>query len=74
MRGRAFAHLAEGEIARWSHELRAEDVDAFAEVSGDVNSLHLDDEYARKRRFMWIPPLKGILRLRVRREKRGGVP
>ena len=51
MRGRAFAHLAEGEIARWSYELRAEDVDAFAELSGDVNPLHLDDEYARKRGF-----------------------
>jgi 3-hydroxybutyryl-CoA dehydratase len=39
---------------QWETERRTvepEDVDRFSEVSGDVNRLHLDDEYARSRGF-----------------------
>lgn len=51
MRPRAFADLSEGEVARWSHEITDADVDAFAELSGDVNPLHLDDDFARRQGF-----------------------
>ena len=51
MNPRAFADLAEGEAARWSHQISAEDVDAFASVSGDVNPLHLDDDFAQRHGF-----------------------
>lgn len=51
MGARPFAQLEEGEIARWEHEIRAEDVDGFAALSGDVNPLHLDDEFARRQGY-----------------------
>ncbi|NMM43048.1 MaoC family dehydratase [Rhodospirillaceae bacterium KN72] len=34
---------------RWT--VRAEDVDAFAALSGDFNPLHIDDDYARSQGF-----------------------
>jgi 3-oxoacyl-[acyl-carrier protein] reductase len=51
MKRRPFADLAEGEIARWSHQISAANVDAFAELSGDVNPLHVEDDFARKHGF-----------------------
>jgi 3-oxoacyl-[acyl-carrier protein] reductase len=51
MSHRAFADLAEGELARWSHRISDEDVDAFAALSGDDNPLHLDDDFARRHGF-----------------------
>jgi CBS domain-containing protein/acyl dehydratase len=40
-----------GDVVRFSKELSAEDVEAFAEASGDTNRLHLDEEYAAGTRF-----------------------
>ena len=51
MRARAFASLAEGEIARWEHEISASDVDGFAELSGDDNPLHMDDGFAQQQGY-----------------------
>jgi len=51
MRGRAFGGIAEGDEARWSTKVEAADVDAFAELSGDDNPLHLDDVFARSHGF-----------------------
>jgi 3-oxoacyl-[acyl-carrier protein] reductase len=51
MTPRAFGALAEGELARWSHRISDSDVDGFAELSGDDNPLHLDDEFARRHGF-----------------------
>jgi 3-oxoacyl-[acyl-carrier protein] reductase len=51
MRARPFASLAEGEVARWEHEISGSDVDAFAELSGDVNPLHMDDVFARQQGY-----------------------
>lgn len=41
----------EGQSASITRQVTAEDVDAFARVSGDVNPVHLDAEYAAGTRF-----------------------
>jgi len=51
MTSRPFASLAEGEVARWSHEITGSDVDEFARLSGDENPLHMDDEFARRQGY-----------------------
>lgn len=35
----------------FTKEIKAEDVEQFAEVSGDTNPIHLDDAYASQSRF-----------------------
>lgn len=40
-----------GDVAEFSKTITAEDVRAFAELTGDRNPVHLDDEFARKSRF-----------------------
>jgi 3-hydroxybutyryl-CoA dehydratase len=40
-----------GTRASWSHTVTAEDVAAFAELSGDHNPIHLDDDFARSLGF-----------------------
>lgn len=40
-----------GDTVRFSKELSEDDVEAFAEASGDTNRLHLDEEFAAKSRF-----------------------
>ncbi|WP_324759353.1 CBS domain-containing protein [Haloarcula sp. GH36] len=40
-----------GDHVRFSKTLDQADVEAFAEASGDTNSLHLDDEFAEGTRF-----------------------
>lgn len=37
--------------ATWSHVVTPEDVQAFSELSGDRNPIHLDDEFARDRGY-----------------------
>jgi acyl dehydratase len=51
MSGKSFAELKQGDTLRWRHEVTAEEVDAFARLSGDVNPLHLDDAFAEERGF-----------------------
>lgn len=41
----------EGQSASITRHVTAEDVEAFARVSGDVNPVHLDANYAAKTRF-----------------------
>lgn len=43
--------LEPGARATWSHVVTAEDVEAFAELSGDRHPIHLDDDYARSRGY-----------------------
>jgi acyl dehydratase len=43
--------VAVGDVVRFSKRLTEEDVDAFADASGDTNRLHLDDEFADGTRF-----------------------
>jgi len=40
-----------GMKATRSKTISAEDVDAFARISGDMNPVHLDDQYAATTRF-----------------------
>lgn len=51
MSAKSFAQLEPGESVRWRHEVTAEEVDAFARLSGDSNPLHLDDAFGRQRGF-----------------------
>ena len=51
MDGRTFASLSEGDEECWTHTIAAEEVDAFAALSGDDNPLHMDDAYARSSGF-----------------------
>jgi acyl dehydratase len=48
---RDFASLVVGEEASFLHRLSVQDVDAFAELSGDYNPLHVDDAYAETTLF-----------------------
>lgn len=43
------AGLAEGARIAFRREIRAEDIDAFARLSGDANPLHMDSAFARSR-------------------------
>jgi 3-hydroxybutyryl-CoA dehydratase len=40
-----------GDIATFEKTVTAEDIQRFAEVTGDTNPLHSDAEYAKKTRF-----------------------
>ena len=44
-------HIDVGDVVRFSKDLTEDDVEAFAEASGDTNRLHLDAEYAAGTRF-----------------------
>jgi 3-hydroxybutyryl-CoA dehydratase len=50
-RGYAIGELSVGMIATYEHVVTAEDVEAFAAVSGDHNPVHLDEAYAKTTRF-----------------------
>jgi acyl dehydratase/CBS domain-containing protein len=45
------SHIDVGDVIRFSKTLTEEDVEAFAEASGDTNRLHLEAEYAAETRF-----------------------
>ncbi|MFC7195129.1 MaoC family dehydratase [Halosimplex aquaticum] len=44
-------HIDVGDVVRFSKPLDEDEVEEFADASGDTNRLHLDDEYARGTRF-----------------------
>ena len=46
-----FHELSVGQQARLVRQLRWEDIEAFAAVSGDTNPAHLDPEFARDSLF-----------------------
>ena len=50
-RVRRFEEIAEGETAVLERDLGAEDVAAFARLTGDMNPLHMDEAYASGTRF-----------------------
>lgn len=45
------ASIEVGDTSQFTKTLSEEDVETFAEVSGDTNRLHLDEEYAKGTRF-----------------------
>ena len=51
MQGLYFDELTEGQSAELVRVVGAADIEAFAEVSGDVNPVHLDEAYARATPF-----------------------
>lgn len=50
MHGLYFEDISVGMVATFEKRISDEDVAAFARISGDVNPLHLDDEFARQTR------------------------
>ncbi|WP_265109597.1 CBS domain-containing protein [Halosolutus halophilus] len=50
-RGEDESTVAVGDVARFSKPITPDDVEAFAEVTGDTNRLHLDEAYAAETRF-----------------------
>jgi 3-hydroxybutyryl-CoA dehydratase len=44
-------NIKPGDSATYSKTITDEDIRAFADLAGDDNSIHLNDEYARKTRF-----------------------
>jgi len=72
IRIRPWATFKVGQTASWSHVILGSEVDRFAELSGDVNPLHLEDSYARSQGFRgrvvhgmllsaWLSRVLGIL-------------
>ncbi len=51
MQGFYFDELTVGQAVETSRVVGAADIEAFAEVSGDNNPVHLDDAYARTTTF-----------------------
>ena len=51
MHGLYFDELSVGQSAETTRVVGAGDIEAFAEVSGDVNPVHLDEAYARTTTF-----------------------
>lgn len=50
-RGYLFEDLAEGMSASFEKRITNDDIVRFAEVTGDTNPLHLDDDFARESIF-----------------------
>ena len=51
MQGFFFDELSVGQSAEMSRVVGSADIEAFAEVSGDINPVHLDEAYARTTTF-----------------------
>jgi 3-hydroxybutyryl-CoA dehydratase len=51
VQGLYFDELSMGKAAEITRVVGAEDIEAFAEVSGDTNPVHLDEAYARGTTF-----------------------
>ena len=51
MQGFYFDELTVGQTAEMSRVVGAADIEAFAEVSGDNNPVHLDEDYAKTTTF-----------------------
>jgi len=49
--GLYFDELSVGQSAETTHVVGAADIEAFAAVSGDVNPVHMDEDYARTTTF-----------------------
>jgi len=72
LRIRPWVTFEVGQEASWTHTILGSEVDDFARLSGDVNPLHLDDDYARRQGFRsrvvhgmllsaWLSRVLGIL-------------
>lgn len=50
-RERKYADIKLGDTATYSKTITEQDVKTFAEVTGDVNPVHVDEDFARKSLF-----------------------
>jgi 3-hydroxybutyryl-CoA dehydratase len=50
-KGKTIAELSPGMTAELSHTVTAADIEGFARVTGDVNPVHLDEDYAKTTMF-----------------------
>ncbi|MDA8231069.1 MAG: MaoC family dehydratase [Magnetospirillum sp.] len=50
-KGLSFEELAVGQTAEMAKAVTDRDITAFAEISGDANPVHLDEDYARTTPF-----------------------
>lgn len=50
-RGEDESRVSVGDVAEFSKTIDSDDVEAFAEVTGDTNRVHLEDAYAAETRF-----------------------
>lgn len=50
-RGEDESTVSVGDVAQFSKTLSEDDVESFAEITGDTNRVHLDDAYAAETRF-----------------------
>jgi 3-hydroxybutyryl-CoA dehydratase len=55
-----FADIDIGYVISRSHSFTSQDVRIFSEISGDINPIHLDNEYASKTKFK-KPIVHGLL-------------
>lgn len=51
VKDRPFAEISIGDRAGFTKTVSAEDINVFAEITGDVNPVHVDEEYAAKSMF-----------------------
>ncbi len=51
MQGLYFDQLSIGQSAEMTRVVGASDIEAFAEISGDTNPVHLDEAYAKTTQF-----------------------
>jgi len=50
-----------GQVAERSRTVTREDIELFAQISGDRNPLHFDDEYAARTRFGGVVVQSGLI-------------
>jgi 3-hydroxybutyryl-CoA dehydratase len=50
-KGKTIAELTPGMTAELSHTVTEADIESFAKVTGDVNPVHLDEDYAKTTMF-----------------------
>ena len=62
-----FRDLSVGRSAAFTFAVNADEMGAFAAVSGDYNPLHCDDEFARSKGFKGAVVYGGILLAKVSR-------
>ncbi|MEM4734644.1 MAG: MaoC family dehydratase, partial [Candidatus Thorarchaeota archaeon] len=51
MNVRKYADIKVGEHAEYVHRVTEEDIKTFGRLSGDMNPLHFDEEWAKKTMF-----------------------
>ncbi|MFX0115701.1 MAG: MaoC family dehydratase [Candidatus Hodarchaeota archaeon] len=51
MQRRSYSEIMIGEIAEFKRTIQEADIEKFAEISGDYNPIHMDEDFAQKTLF-----------------------